>query len=221
MMKRTIGIVILSLAGLWMFTGCGTTVNRVRNAWEKISAKSTKDNFAKFEDSSFKNYFMYKNSLKSDFDLAYFTSYYYSSYGTTIQVRSSRLFTGDNVVALGNIFSNAYVKNDSRVSATSYLLMREGLITKTLTMVMNFNMAEVKTGHYRGTGSSPVVDVVLKDEKGKTLFDLSDPKCYLAVEVLSTDSRFIEGKFTGRLIGRKKAVFLDIREGEFWIKKQP
>ncbi len=214
----TIAAALLSLA----CTGCGTYTKMVRDEYPKISSVSKESNLDKFSKSSFKNYFMYKTSLKCDFDLLYFLSYSYhysGDYGSTdIDIYSTLLFQGNYVSVLGNIFDDAYVKKNNSVSATSYLIVDESVISKKLVLELSIKTNALKPGRLRGTSADRSATLVLKDKDGKILFDVSDDKSYVAVEIVSVENDIAYGQFKAELVGHKEDVHLGIQEGEFWIK---
>jgi hypothetical protein len=221
-MNKTIGYFIVIVLLCAVFSGCGTYTKMVRDEYPKISGISKVTNNDKFVKSSFKNYFMYKTSLKCDFDLLYFLSYSYhysSQYTSTdIDIYSTVLFQGNYVSTLGNIFDNAYVKKNSNITATSYLILDESVISKKIALELSFTMNDIKPGRLRGTTSDRSASLVLRDRDGKILFDISDSKSYVAVEIVSVENNIAYGKFQAQLVGHKKELYLGIQEGEFWLK---
>jgi hypothetical protein len=221
-MNKSICSFMIIVSCCIFFSGCDSTAKVIRDNYPKISNLSGESNLDKFTGSSFRNYFLYKTSLKSDFNQLYFLSYSYhhhSEYSSVdIDVYSTLLSYGNTLVALGNIFDSAYVKKNSNVSLTSYLIMDESVISKNITFELGFAAKDIGPGRLRGTSSNRSATLAIKDKHGNVLFDISDEKSYVAVEIVSVENNVVYGKFNAQLVGRKHEVYLNIQEGEFWVR---
>ncbi|MBN2532156.1 MAG: hypothetical protein JXB88_04660 [Spirochaetales bacterium] len=204
------------------FSGCKTYTETVRYRYDKIAGPAEESNNEKFKKSSFKNFFTYKTSLRSDFDITYFTSYYRiirSDYGSsTVIINSSMLYPGKHITTLGNIYADSFVKNENSFTITSYLMVNELVVSKVITLELVMTIDEIKPERYRGTITNPEVLFTLKDKNGEILFDISDEDSFIALEILSVEDSIAYGIFEAQLVGHKEEVYLSIKEGEFWIK---
>jgi len=202
--------------------GCDTTTAAVRARYSPLSSASTERNEDKFSASTFKNYFSYKTSLRSHFGLKYFQSYYYryvSQYSSsTVDIFSSLLLPGENFTTFGNIFPDAYAKEDGEIVVKAYLIDEEIVISRSISLELTLRMHEPRPGHYRGTIGDPSILLAIKDRSGRTLFDISDKNSFLALEIVSVDRNIVYGKFSANLVGHKKEAYLNITEGEFLLK---
>jgi hypothetical protein len=204
------------------FSGCGTYTKSVRDSYAAIALPATETNGAKFLKSSFNSYFTYKTTLQSDYDMIYFRSYYYyyrSDYGSSeVSIYSTLLIPGDSIITMASTSGNSVGRTDSGTVVTSSHMVDEILLSRAMNMELAFKFKDLKPGFYKGTAANPIVLLSIKDRKGKSLFDVSDNKSFVALEILSVDNGVVSGKFNAKLVGRKREEYLNIKEGEFWFK---
>jgi len=205
--------------------------NLVRSSYAKykISKTTDMDNINLFNGSSFKSFITYRTTLRSDFDMYYFTSVSYHSQTSSpymitqydSNIDSSKLLPGENSVTLCNLFPDYLSTQGKRSILRFYLLEDDKLISRRLVMELGIqsNLLE-NAGLIKSPVDKDVLTLSLKNREGVNLYslDASDPKCFAQVEIQPTMNGILSAKIDASLKSSFGKTYYNIKNGEFWVK---
>jgi len=222
---------ILLTAVMASLLSCAMNANLVRSRYSehKISQLATISSLEKFWDSGFRSYLSYKTTSRSDFDMHYFTSLDYS-YSTSYQyiitqtrylVNSSRILPRENLVTMGNLFSDAILTKDGKAILRFYLIEDEKLISRKYCLELSFPSTLLEGQDQRKTvGALDGVTLTLKNRHDVVLYylDREDAIGFAELETSVATDGVLAGKLSASLKSSTDDSRYNVKEGEFWIR---
>ena len=199
----------------------------------RIASPEARESSQVFRESGFRSILFYKTSRSSRFNVDYFRSMGGTDLGprgpgvfplifSNVSIESSLLRPGESFISLANLFPDAMTEEKGEVSLVFYLIEREQLLSRKLTVTISLDKSLLfSPGMHRSDDTNPTILIELKDRTGKITYSTAmGSDCFVELETRQVENGVLSAAVSAALRSCTGDDHYRMYEGELWLKLQ-